>query len=141
MKTQQVNFWGPRSASYWLTAIIAVGIIILGIRFMLAPIAGAEGFGIPLIHTKEAMAYGRIKGIRDIFSGILVLTFLILRQPRATAFAFGAAVIIPVSDCLTVLAVNGAQDVTHLLIHGLTSVYMIITTILLFKAKPQKIKS
>lgn len=138
MKTQPINFWGPRSASYWLTAIIAVGIIILGIRFMLAPNAGAEGFGIPLARTEEAMAYGWIKGIRDIFSGIVVLAFLIQRQPRATAFAFGAAVIIPVSDCLTVLAVNGAQDVTHLLIHGLTSVYMIITTIFLFKAKPKK---
>ena len=138
MKTQPINFWGPRSGSYWLTAIIAVGIIILGIRFMLAPNAGAEGFGIPLARTEEAMAYGWIKGIRDIFSGIVVLAFLIQRQPRATAFAFGAAVIIPVSDCLTVLAVNGAQDVTHLLIHGLTSVYMIITTIFLFKAKPKK---
>lgn len=135
MKTQHINFWGPRSASYWLTAIAAVGIIFLGLRFMLAPNAGAEGFGIPLAHTKQAMAYGWIKGIRDIFSGIVVLAFLIQRQPRATAFAFSAAIIIPVSDCLTVLAVNGAQDVTHLLIHGLTSVYMIITTIFLFGAK------
>ena len=137
MKTQQINFWGPRSALYWLTAIVAVGIIILGIRFMLAPISGAEGFGIPLAATKEAMAYGQIKGIRDIFSGMVVLAFLIQRQPRATAFVFGAAVIIPVSDCFTVLAVNGTHDVTHLLIHSLTSVYMIITTILLFKANPK----
>ena len=135
MKSQQINFWGLRSASYWLTAVAAVGIIFLGIRFILAPNAGAEGFGIPLGHTKEAMAYGWIKGIRDIFSGIVVLAFLISRQPRATAFAFGAAIIIPVSDCLTVLAVNGVQDVTHLLIHGLTSIYMIITTIFLFMAK------
>jgi hypothetical protein len=135
MKTQHINFWGPRSASYWLTAVAAASIIFLGIRFILAPNVGAEGFGIPLAHTKEAIAYGRIKGIRDIFSGLVVLAFLIPRQPRATAFAFGAAVIIPVSDCLTVLAVNGIQDVTHLLIHGLTSVYMIITTFLLFRAK------
>jgi hypothetical protein len=135
MKFQHINFWGPRSASYWLTAIAAVGIIFLGLRFMVVPDAGSEGFGIPLAHTKAAMAYGRIKGIRYIFSGIVVLAFLIQGQPRATAFAFGAAIIIPVSDCLTVLAVNGAQEVTHLLIHGLTSIYMIITTILLFKAK------
>jgi len=135
MKTQQINFWGPHSASYWLTAVVAVGIIFLGVRFMLAPNAGAEGFGVPLSHTKEAIAYGRIKGIRDIFSGIVVLAFLVQRLPRATAFAFGAAIIIPISDCLTVLAVNGGQDITHLLIHGLTSVYMIITTIFLFRAK------
>ncbi|CAN5574844.1 DUF4267 domain-containing protein [soil metagenome] len=133
METQPINFWGPRSVSYWLTALAAVGIIYLGLRFMLAPNVGAEGFGIPLASTTEAMAYGRIKGIRDIFSGLVVLLFLIPRKPRATAFAFGAAIIIPVSDCLTVLAVNGVQDVTHLLIHGSTAVYMMITTFLLFR--------
>ncbi|WP_106605927.1 DUF4267 domain-containing protein [Chitinophaga ginsengisoli] len=137
MKTQTMNSWGPRSASYWLTALVAIGIIFLGIRFMLAPGAGAEGFGIPLADTKEAIAYGWIKGIKDIFSGIVVLIFLITRMPRATAFVFGAAIIIPVSDCLTVLAVNGTKDITHLLIHGITAVYMAVTTILLFKANPK----
>ncbi|PSL22394.1 uncharacterized protein DUF4267 [Chitinophaga ginsengisoli] len=132
-----MNSWGPRSASYWLTALVAIGIIFLGIRFMLAPGAGAEGFGIPLADTKEAIAYGWIKGIKDIFSGIVVLIFLITRMPRATAFVFGAAIIIPVSDCLTVLAVNGTKDITHLLIHGITAVYMAVTTILLFKANPK----
>ena len=134
MKTQPINFWGPRSASYWLTALAAVGIIFLGLRFILAPTAGAEGFGIPLQHTKEALAYGWIKGIRDIFAGLVVLLFLVSRNPRATAIAFGAAIIIPVSDCLTVLAVNGLQDVMHLLVHGLTAVYIMITTFFLFKA-------
>jgi len=137
MKTQPINFWGPRSVSYWLTALAAVGIIFLGLRFIVDPMAGAEGFGIPFAPTKEAMAYGRIKGIRDIFSGLVVLLFLIPRKPQATAFAFGAATIIPVSDFLTVLAVNGAQDVAHLLIHGGTAVYMMITTFFLFRAEPK----
>lgn len=133
MKTQQISSWGPRSLSYWLTVVVAAGIIFLGLRFMLSPAAGADGFGIPLSHTKEAAAYGWIKGIRDIYSGIMVLIFLLSRQPRATAFAFGAAIIIPVSDCLTVLSVNGPGDLTHLLIHGITAVYMMVTAILLFK--------
>ncbi|OCX50503.1 hypothetical protein BEL04_22250 [Mucilaginibacter sp. PPCGB 2223] len=135
MKTQTINSWGPRSASYWMTAVVATGIIFLGARFMLDPQAGAEGFGITLASNKATLAYGWIKGIRDIFSGIVVLTFLISQNPRATAIAFGAAIIIPVSDCLTVLAVNGTADITHLLIHGITAVYMMITTFLLFKAK------
>ncbi len=96
MKTKSSNVWGPRSVSYWLTALAALGIIFLGLRFMLAPTAGAEGFGIPLAPTKEAMAYGRIKGIRDLFSGLVVLLFLLPRRPQATAFAFGAAIIFPV---------------------------------------------
>lgn len=135
MKTQQIRLGGPSSASYWLTAAVAMGIIFLGARFMMAPGSGAEGFGIPLATTREALAYGRIKGIRDIFAGVVLVIFLISRQPRATAITFGAAIIIPFPDCLTVLAVNGPKDVTHLLIHGITAVYMMITTFFLFKAK------
>lgn len=137
METTSIHGWGPRSVSYWLTALAAVGIIFLGLRFILAPTAGAEGFGIPLAPTEAAMAYGRIKGIRDIFSGLVVLLFLIPRKRQATALAFGAAIIIPVSDCLTVLAVNGAHDVTHLLIHGGTAIYMLITTVLLVRTAPK----
>jgi len=137
MKTKQINSWGPRSASYWLTALVAVGIILLGLRFMLAPNAGATGFGIPLQPTREAIAYGWIKGIRDIYAGIAVLIFLILRKPRSAAFAFGAAIIIPVSDFFTVLSINGTKDLSHLLIHGITALYMIVTSIFLFKAEPK----
>jgi len=135
MKTPTNNLWGPRSASYWLTAVVAAGIIFLGARFMLDPQAGAEGFGIAMAPTKAAMAYGWIKGIRDIFAGLVVLIFLISQNPRATAIAFGAAIIIPVSDCLTVLSVNGPHDLTHILIHSITALYMMATTFFLFKAK------
>ncbi|GAB3892045.1 hypothetical protein GCM10028803_04470 [Larkinella knui] len=138
MKTQPIQYWGPRSVSYWLTALAAVGIIFLGLRFIVAPAAGAEGFGIPLAPTREAMAYGWIKGIRDLFSGVVVLLFLIPRKLQATTFAFGAAIIIPLSDCLTILAVNGTQDVTHWLIHGGTAGYMMITTFFLVRAEPKK---
>ena len=134
MNTQTNTSWGPHSTSYWLTAAAAAGIIFLGFRFILSPQVGAEDFGIPLANTREALAYGWIKGIRDIFSGIVVLLFLIRRQSRATAFAFGAAIIIPVSDCFTILSVNGIRDVTHVLIHGGTAVYMMVTTFLLVKA-------
>ncbi|GAA4326884.1 DUF4267 domain-containing protein [Mucilaginibacter gynuensis] len=138
MKTQHINFWGPRSASYWLTALLAIGIIFIGGRFIVAPQAGADGFGIPLAQTKEALAYGWIKGVRDIFSGIVLLVFLIRRQPHAAGIVFGAATIIPISDALTILAVNGTGDLTHLMIHGFTAVYMAITTVFLFKAKAEK---
>lgn len=132
MKTQQIYPWGPRSVSFWLTASVAVGIIFLGIRFMVSPYAGADGFGIPLPPASHAAAYGWIKGIRDIYAGATVLIFLLLRKPLAAAISLGVAIIIPVSDCITVLSFNGSKDITHLLIHGVTAVYMMITTVLLF---------
>jgi hypothetical protein len=63
---------------------------------------------------------------------VAVGTFLL----GAAAYVFTAAIIIPIADCLTVLATSGPADL-HFLVHGLTAVYMIITSCLLFKNSSQ----
>ena len=132
MKTKnEITYWGIRSASYWMTMLVALGIIFIGIRFIITPQAGAAAFGIPISSTTD-LAFGRIKGIRDIFSGLVLLPLLFLRMKKATAYVFSAAVIIPATDCLLVFLNNG-PDMPHMLIHGLTAIYMIITSFLLFR--------
>jgi hypothetical protein len=132
MQTINRPTWGTRSASFWMTLLIALGIIYIGARFIIDPNAGATGFGIPFA-TDHDFPYARIKGIRDIFSGVVLLPLLIMRMRMATAWVFTCTIIIPATDFLIVLSTNGAADVQHLLIHGLTVVYMIFTSYLLFK--------
>jgi hypothetical protein len=135
MKTNsETNQWGARSASFWMTLLVALGIIFIGVRFIINPTAGAEGFGIAF-HNLNDIAFGRIKGVRDIFSGLVLLPLLVLRMRKAVAWVFTAAIIIPATDCLIVLSTNGPSDIQHLLIHGLTALYMAITSFLLFKYK------
>ena len=134
MQTSNSQSWGAKSLSFWLTLLIALGIIFVGARFIIDPNAGAIGFGIPFA-TDHDYPFGRIKGIRDIFSGVVLLPLLFLRMKRATAWVLTAAIIVPATDALIVLATNGASDIQHLLIHGLTVVYMIVTSCLLFKEK------
>ena len=136
MKTQDIKKnWGARSVSFWMTLLVAVGIIFIGGRFILNPLVGADGYGIPISSAGD-LAYGRIKGIRDIFSGIVLLPFLFLGMRKATAFALTAAIIVPATDFCIILLTNGPKDLPHLLIHGLTAVYMIITSVLLFNIIP-----
>lgn len=138
MKTTiENNKWGVRSASFWMTLLIAAGIIFIGIMFIVSPQANAVGFGIPFSSPAD-MAFGRIKGIRDIFSGLVLLPLLFLGMRKATAWAFTAAIIVPATDCLIILTTNGLSDIQHLLIHGLTVVYMVITSFLLFRDKTLK---
>lgn len=138
MKTiNENNKWGARSASFWMTLLIAAGIIFVGIRFIVSPRTGAFSFGIPF-SSEADIAFGRIKGIRDMFSGLVLLPLLFLGMRRATAWVFTAAIIIPATDCLIVLATNGPSDIQHSLIHGLTAVYMMITSFLLFRDKALK---
>ena len=133
MKTiNQINPWGIRSVSFWMTMLIALGIIFLGVRFIADPNAGANGFGIPFSRQRD-LPFGRIKGIRDIFSGLALLPLLFQRMRRATAWVFTAATVIPAADCLTVLTTNGPADIQHMLIHGFTALYMVITSFLLFR--------
>ncbi|WP_259067067.1 DUF4267 domain-containing protein [Mucilaginibacter sp. X4EP1] len=134
MKTKhQTQQWGIRSVSFWMTLLIALGIIFVGARFIINPNAGASDFGIPFSNAYD-LPFGRIKGIRDIFSGIALLPLLLLRMRSATAWVFTSAIIVPATDFLIVLSTNGPADIAHLLIHGLTVVYMAITSFLLFKS-------
>lgn len=130
--------WGPRSLSFWLVLFVALGIIFVGIRFILDPIPASRDFGI-LLPEGRALFYGKIKGIRDIFSGLLFLPLLWMRMRKATAWVFTTAVIIPCTDCLIVIAANGGGDWQHWLIHGGTAFYMALTGILLLKLPKVKI--
>jgi hypothetical protein len=133
MKTQESKkTWGPESLSFWLTLVIALGIIFIGARFMLNPNIGARGYGISITNIHD-LSYGRIKGIRDIFSGLVLLPVLFFKMRKAAAIILSSAIIIPATDFSMVWMANGAGDLQHLLIHGLTTVYMIITSILLFQ--------
>lgn len=127
----ETQIWGFRSVSFWSVLLIAFGIIFLGVRFILHPDVGSAGYGIPIVNPQDE-AYGKIKGIRDIFSGVCLLPLLWLRMRKAVAIVFTAATIIPVFDFLMIRLVNGSGDSAHLLIHGPTAVVMLITSFLLF---------
>jgi len=132
--TNEITQWGTRSVSFWLTLLLAAGIIFVGARFIVDPAAGATGFSIPFSNTAD-YAYGRIKGIRDIFSGLVLLPLLWLRMRKAVAYVFTTAIIVPATDFLIVLTTNGPGDVTHMLIHGGTALFMVFVSVLLFRRK------
>ncbi|WP_166670698.1 DUF4267 domain-containing protein [Olivibacter sp. XZL3] len=132
MKTQiEQNSWGIRSISFWSVLMLALGIIYIGIRFIIYPEVGASGYGIPFKNAHDA-AYGKIKGIRDIFSGLVLLPLLWMKMRKAAAWVFTATIVVPVFDFLVILSYNGSSDISHLLIHGITAAVMIITSVLLF---------
>ena len=137
IKKQQ---WGIRSVSYCITLLVALGIIFIGARFILQPQAGAAGYGIPFSHDHDAI-YGKVKGIRDIFLGIVLLPLLYMRMRKATAWVFTTAIVVPVVDFMIVRSTNGAGDLQHLLIHGITTLVMIANSFLLFKSNSQSSKA
>lgn len=117
--------WGFRSPSYWLVVLTALGIIFIGARFLANPGAAAHDFGIDLGET----AYGRVKGIRDVYSGVALLVLAALRLRRAAGWVYASAIIIPLTDGLVVLHANGPHDIAHLSIHWGTALGMIFISL------------
>ena len=120
------------SPLFWFTFLIPAAIIGLGINFILNPVGASAGYGIP-IHDPAAFPFLWVKGIRDIFSGVVVLTFLFRGDRRTTAILFALAIFIPVGDGLVILSHLGFAP--PIFIHGGTALYMMVVATFLLRRK------
>ena len=120
------------SLLFWCTFVIPAAIIGLGINFILNPVGASTGFGIP-IHDSSAFPFMWIKGIRDIFSGLVVLTFLFRGDRRTTGILFAIAVLIPIGDGLVILNSRGFAPPIYM--HLGTALYMAIVAAFLLRTK------
>jgi len=89
-------------------------------------------FGIP-IHDPAAFPFMWVKGIRDIFSGLVVLTFLFKGDRRTTAILFSLAIFIPVGDGLVIVRHLGFAPPIY--IHWGTALYMAVVAAFLLRNK------
>jgi hypothetical protein len=114
---------GKNSLLFWCTLVVPVAIIAIGINFILNPVGASAGYGIP-IHDPAAFPFMWIKGIRDIFSGLAVLPFLLKGDRRTTATLFAISIFIPFGDGLVILQHLGFAPPIY--IHWGTALYMTI---------------
>jgi hypothetical protein len=116
----------------WCILLIPAAIIGIGINFILKPVGASTAYGIP-IHDAAAFPYMWAKGIRDIFSGLVIATFLWRGDRRTTAILFAIAIFIPVGDGLGILSHLGFAP--PIFIHWGTALYMMIVAAFLLRRK------
>ncbi len=114
MTTQRIS-----SPIRLVSLLIGAGLVFIGGRFLLAPEAGETGFG--LHYAQPNYAFHFIKGIRDVFSGLLIFSFAWqhLRRPLLVTLLAGS--IIPVADMLIVWQTPDSNR-WAMLIHGGTAI-------------------
>ncbi len=122
--------------SYAIAFLTGLGMTFLGTRFLLSPEIAEAGYG---IHFNEQGDYSfhYIKGIRDIFSGLLMCAFVLMNERRPLGVTLLAGTMIPFTDMLIVLSksYNGVlQAIPHISAIIICSVFGII----LLATKPQK---
>ncbi len=121
--------------AYVIAFVLGLGMVFLGGRFFFSPEVATTAFGIRF-NSNGDYSFHHIKGIRDIFSGILLCALVLLKERLALGIMLFVATIIPVSDMITVLSksYNGVQQAVP---HIVAIIICSVVGILLLKAKPQ----
>ena|ERR1700722_9871417 len=120
------------SPLFWFTVLVPLAIVGLGINFILNPVGASAGYGIP-ITDPAAFPFMWIKGIRDIFAGVVVLTFLLRGDLRTTATLYSIAIFIAIGDGFVILSHLGFAP--PIFIHWGTALYMTIVAVFLHRKR------
>lgn len=115
--------------AFGMALLLALAIIAIGTQYVVSPITATRSFGLPLPEDGANIAWWlRLKGVRDIVSGLTVLAFMAWGGPRAVGLILAVEAIIPVGDMLLILAAKGSAK-SAFGMHGLTAVVMVLTAI------------
>jgi hypothetical protein len=102
--------------SITIAFLTGLGMIFIGTRFLLAPEIATADYGIHY-NAHGDYSFDYIKGIRDIFSGLVICIFVLTKQTKPLGITLAVGTIIPTVDLLIVLSkdYNGiAQAIPHI---------------------------
>ncbi len=128
-----------RSPYAILAVILGVAILLLGANFVVNPHGGATGYGVTVTST-DADAFLRCKGVRDIATGIVVLSLLAFSSARSVALALLGMLPIPIGDAI-IVAMTGGAPAYAVPMHGITAVVMLVVALLILRRAPPPVST
>jgi hypothetical protein len=113
---------------------MAVAIIVIGCFYVLSPQRMTGSFGLkPPASDADTRAWLRLKGIRDIVSGLVVLTMMLTTESRTVGIVLLVEAIVPLGDMSNVLGSGGPKPAAFS-IHGVTCAVMLVVGFFLIHA-------
>ncbi len=118
---------------HWLSIgvalLAAIGIIGIGVMYLLRPRVMTRNFGLPLPEAGRNIVWWlRLKGSRDVVSGLVLLALMVWGGSSLLGIILLIEAIIPTGDMALILAARGSTK-TALGVHGLTAALMILAAI------------
>jgi len=122
------------AVQFYLAALLALAIIVIGCFYLIAPERMTGSFGLkPPASDADTRAWLRLKGIRDLASGLVVLAMMLTGDRRSVGIALVVFAIVPLGDMSIVLASGGSKSKAFS-IHGVTCAVMLVVGLLLIHA-------
>ncbi len=117
-----------------LAVLVSVGVLAIGGFYLVSPerIVGGFGLRLPAPDT-DTRAWLRLKGIRDIASGLAVLTLMLTTNNRTVGIVLLVFAVIPFGDMSNVL-LSGGRKAMAFSVHGVTCAVMLVAGQLLLHA-------
>ena len=113
--------------SIGLALFLALAIIAIGTQYLARPMTATRSFGLPLPENGANVAWWlRLKGVRDIASGLAVLAFMVWGTPLGAGIVLLVLAFVPVGDMLVILGAKGSTKAAFGM-HGATAVLMVFT--------------
>jgi hypothetical protein len=117
-----------------LAALVAVGIIVIGCFYLFSPERISGSFGLkPPAPDADTRAWLRLKGIRDVAAGLVVLAMMLAADNRFVGVALLAEAVIPFGDMSIILGSGGSKS-TAFSVHGVTCAVMLVAGLFLIRA-------
>ena len=114
-----------------VAVVMALAIMSIGVMYLARPASVMPSFGLALPRNEAGMSpWVRLKGSRDLASGLLVLALVAWGDHVLLGIALAILAIIPIGDMTVILAAKGSTR-TAVTVHGLTAALLILAAILL----------
>ena len=114
-----------------VAALVAVSIVTIGSFYLFLPQRISGSFGLkPPASDANTRAWLRLKGVRDIASGLVVLALMLATDARTVGLALLGFATIPLGDMSVVLGSGGSKSKAFS-VHGVTCAVMLVAGLFL----------
>jgi hypothetical protein len=128
------KFFMYRAIPFYLAGLIALAVTFIGCFYLVSPerMTGSFGLNLPASDA-DTRAWLRLKGLRDVALGLLVLTMMLTADRRSVGIALLVAAIVPFGDMSIILGSRGSKPKAFS-VHGVTCAVIVVVGLLLVHA-------
>jgi uncharacterized membrane protein len=117
-----------------LAALMAVAVITIGCFYLVSPERMTGSFGLqPPAPDADTRAWLRLKGIRDVAGGLVVLAMMLAADRQTLGMVLLVVAIIPLGDMSIILGSCGSKSKAFS-VHGVTCAVMLVVGLFLTHA-------